>query len=172
MNPAQRHTSAEQRRHQIAELYIRGTYQSVIAQQLGCSQQQVSYDLKAIRKAWLASALRNFDEAKAQELAKLDEAEKEYWGAWKRSQEPREVTTTRAAEAEGEGPRRAASRRLTQSVGDVRFLDGVLKCVERRCDLLGLSTATEAAKAVSTGLAALLAQAQSRVPRPAPLAEA
>jgi len=166
------HQSAhvQQRRQEVAALYLAGKYQSEIARLIGISQQQVSHDLQAVHRAWLASSLRDFDAAKAQELAKIDAAEREYWAAWERSQQPREVTTTR--EADGDAPRTETSRRREHPVGDPRFLDGVLKCIEKRCDMLGLSTATEAAKAVSTGLAALLAQAKSTVPLAAPLAEA
>jgi hypothetical protein len=170
MNPAQQHTHAEQRREQIAALYVQGQSQRMIAQQVGVTQQQVSYDLKAIQKTWLASTLRDFDAAKAEQLAKIDQAESAYWAAWERSQTPREVTTTK--EVTGDFPRTETTTRLETPVGDPRFLDGVLKCIQQRCDLLGLSSSAEAAKAVSTGLAALLAQAKGTQGKPQPLAEA
>jgi hypothetical protein len=170
MNPTQRHHTAEQRRQQIAALYLQGHYQSAIAQQLGVSQQQVSYDLKAVQKTWLASALRDFDQAKAQELAKIDEAERAYWAGWERSCQQQEVTLTK--QVDGKEPRTEASIRRETPVGDPRFLDGVLKCITQRCDLLGLSTATEATKALGAGLAALLTQARATVRPSAPLVEA
>src|SRR5262245_20634591 len=170
MNPTQQHVTAEQRRETIAALYVRGQSQSAIARQVGVTQQQVSYDLKALRKQWLAAALRDFDTAKALELQRIDEAERAYWAGWERSLQRREVTTTKRVR--GDVPRTEISRRREQPVGDPRFLDGVLKCIEKRCDILGLSTATEAAKAVSTGLAVLLAQARGTLPVAAPLAEA
>ena len=39
---------------------------------------------------------------------------------------------------EGKTPRRKASVKKEGQAGDPRFLDGVLKCVERRCSILGL----------------------------------
>jgi hypothetical protein len=170
MNPTQRHHTAEQRRQQIAALYLQGHYQSAIAQQVGVTQQQVSYDLKALQKTWLASALRDFDQARAQELAKIDAAERAYWAGWERSCQQRDVTLTK--KVSGKEPRTEASLRRETPVGDPRFLDGVLKCITQRCDILGLSTSTEAAKALGTGLAALLTQAQATGPLAAPLAEA
>jgi hypothetical protein len=170
MNPTQQQLTAEQRREKIAALYLRGQYQSAIAQQVGVTQQQVSYDLKALRKAWLAAALRDFDAAKALELQRIDETERAYWQGWARSCQQREVTLTKRIT--GKDPRDEASMRRETPVGDPRFLDGVMKCIAQRCDLLGLSTATEATKALGTGLAALLAQAQATVPPSAPLAEA
>ena len=62
-------TEIENRRRQVAERYLRGEYQSAIADTLGIDQATVSRDLKALRAAWLASAVRDFDLARAQELA-------------------------------------------------------------------------------------------------------
>ena len=170
MNPSQHHLTAEQRRETIAALYLRGQYQSAIARQVGVTQQQVSYDLKALRKQWLAAALRDFDEAKALELQRIDEAERAYWQGWERSCQQREVTLTKRVT--GKDPRDEASIRKETPVGDPRFLDGVMRCIAQRWDLLGLSTATEAAKALGTGLAALLSQAQAAQAPAPPMAEA
>jgi hypothetical protein len=163
-------TASQQRRQQVAALYLSGKYQSEIARLVGVSQQQISHDLKTVQREWLASSIRNFDALKAEQLAKIDEAERAYWAAWHRSCQPCEVTTTK--EVTGDVPRTETTSRREHPVGDPRFLDGVMKCIHQRCDILGLSTATEAAKAVSTGLAALLAQAKGTGPLAAPLAEA
>jgi hypothetical protein len=170
MNPRQHHTHAEQRREQIAALYVQGQTQYAIARQLGISQQQVSYDLKAIQKVWLASTLRDFDAAKAAQLAKIDAVELAAWGAWERSQLSRQVTLTKRVM--GDFPREEESLRAESTAGEAKFLDVVLKCIQQRCDLLGLGAQAEAAKAVSCGLASLLAQAKSPHPVSAPLAEA
>jgi hypothetical protein len=170
MNPTQQHVTAEQRRETIAALYVRGQSQSAIARQVGVTQQQVSYDLKALRKQWLAAALRDFDTAKALELQRLAEAERAYWAGWERSLQRREVTTTKRVR--GDVSRTETSRRREPPVGDPRFLDGVLKCIHQRCDILGFSSATDAVKAVGTGLAALLAQARGTAPAVSPMAEA
>ena|SRR5215467_8301813 len=132
-----------QRRQEVAALYLSGKYQSEIAQVIGISQQQVSHDLLAVQRAWLASSLRDFDAVKAQELAKLDAAEREYWAAWHRSCQPREVTLTKRIA--GKDPRDEASIRRETPAGDVRFLDGVLRCIHQRCALLGVATAADTA---------------------------
>ena len=172
MRPSRRAAIHEQRRETIAGLYLRGAYQSAIARQVGVSQQQVSYDLNVIRKQWLASTLRDFDAAKALELAKIDEAERAYWAGWERSCQQREVTLTKRTT--GQAPRDEASIRRETPVGDPRFLDGVMRCIAQRCDLLGLSTATDATKVLAGSLAGLLEQARAQVPGPLapPLAEA
>jgi transcriptional regulator with XRE-family HTH domain len=175
-----------ERRHQIARRYLQGSMQSQIARELGVSQQQISYDLKAIRAAWLASLVRDFDEAKATELAKLDLLEHEAWSAWTRSQQPREMTLTEATEG-GEifapdgtlrpkPPTRKASVRREGQAGDPRFLQVVQKCIDQRCAILGLGEEQAALKAASLGLATLLDQArQARglaSPAAPPLAQA
>src|SRR5262245_13217862 len=170
MNPTQRHASAETRRQQIAALYLQGQYQSAIAQQIGVSQQQVSYDLKALQKTWLASALRDFDALKAEQLAKIDAVERAAWEAWDRSRTPRKITVQETIE--GEQPTTKASLRKETQVGDPRFLERIQKCIDQRCDILGFSTTADATKALGIELAALLAQAKGTVPVAAPLAEA
>jgi hypothetical protein len=129
---------AVQERHQtVAALYLQRKMQSEIARIVGVSQQQVSFDLKAIRLVWQASTLRDFDAARSEELARVDVAEAAYWDGWQRSQQVHEVTTTEAHDDGAIARRKATLRKEAQS-GDPRFLDGVLRCIERRCALLGL----------------------------------
>jgi Trp operon repressor len=75
----------QDRRSQVAELYLTGKTQKQIAEQFGVNFAQISRDLKVIRQEWLESRVRDFDEAKAEELAKNDVLEVEYWDAWRRS---------------------------------------------------------------------------------------
>jgi hypothetical protein len=103
----------------LARLYVKGTSQSEIAAKLHVTQQQISYDLKELRKRWAASTLRVRDE----ELAKIDAIEAEYWAAWEKSKDLLIVETK--TKAKGVLP------------GDPRFLQGALSCVERRCKILG-----------------------------------
>src|SRR5262249_46366485 len=99
-----RHTHTTQRREQVAALYLQGHSQYTIAQQVGVTQQQISMDLKIIQKGWLASTLRDFDAAKSEQLAKLDQLELAAWAAWERSRVPHDVVTTK--EVVGDLPRR------------------------------------------------------------------
>lgn len=164
--PQHKHEIVLARRHQVGLLYLQGRYQAEIAQLLSCSQQQVSADLAVLRRLWLASSLRDFDAAKAEELEKIDHLERAYWLGWERSQQARSVI--QAERQTGEHCGRKRLRRRESQGGDPRFLDGVLKCIAQRCDILGLSTATEASKELSQGLAAMLTQARTlRTPPPA-----
>lgn len=121
------------RRESVARRYLQGATQAEIARAFNLSQQQISLDLKAIRAAWLASAVRDFDTARAQELAKIDTVEQEYWQAWERSQQDKEIAF------EESGPKGARSGSRTEGqAGTPAFLAGVLTCIERRCAILGL----------------------------------
>lgn len=135
-------TTVEARRVEVAQRYLRGEMQSEIARVFGVSQQQISQDLKAIRSYWLASAIRDFDAAKAQELAKIDEVERAAWVAWERSTKDKEVAVQESdgtLDKETKRPRlkKATLRKEGQS-GNPAFLSTILTCIERRCSILGL----------------------------------
>ena len=150
---------------EVARLYLEGKYQSEIAIARAGAQQQISQDLQIIQARWRESALRDFDALKQEQLAKIDHAEREAWAAWYRSQEDKEVVyseeggTSTAIPAPPDNkaltvedveafvatlskkPPKTSSKQYTRregQVGDPRFLDMALKCVERRCKLLGL----------------------------------
>jgi len=104
------------------------------------SQQTVSRDIAALQKDWLASSLLDFNEAKAQTLAKVDRLEREYWAAWARSCEDAETVTEKArASKGGEKPDSVEKTRQAKGqAGDPRFLSGVQWCIEQRCKILGI----------------------------------
>ena len=133
MESSRETTEITHRRQQVASAYLRGQYQSEIAAELGIDQATVSRDLKTIRATWLASAVRDFDALKAQELAKIDAVEREYWLAWERSQQNKEVEYT---EDSSKGFK--SGKRREGQAGNPAFLAGVLTCIERRCAILGI----------------------------------
>ena len=124
-------------RAQIAALYCQGVLQIEIASRLGLSQQQVSYDLLAVRRQWLESSLRDFNSAKAEQLAKLDRIEGAAWEAFERSRQTKEITV-QARDLTPNGDTDRVSVKKENQVGDPRFLEICHKCVERRCRILGL----------------------------------
>lgn len=128
-----------ERRHRVGQLYLQGWPQHRIGAELGISQATVSADLKVLQAEWLKSSLRNFDEARANEVAKIDRIEAEYWAAWERSRRP---WKSRAKDEEPE-PRD----------GNPSFLAGAERCVAMRCKLLGLDQTTLAG--VSVGVTVL-----------------
>ena len=130
----------EQRRQQLADLYVKGSTQSQIALQLGVAQSTVSADLKAIRREWRDSRIRDFDEAVAIELRKLDNLEREAWSAWERTQQPAESTKVTQ-----DGSGKKAEKTVKQQQGNPRFLEQVHRCIVGRRTLLGLDAPTRIA---------------------------
>ena len=139
-------------RARIADLYLRGRKQWEIGQELGLSQQMVSYELGIIRKQWIESAVRDFDEAKGRELDRIDHLEREAWDGWERSKRHRlvsvsgieEKSTGSAADDRPAAPTETRTReetRKTDQVGDPRFLEKVAWCIDQRCKILGLHAA-------------------------------
>lgn len=142
MTAAQNETTLLARRQQVAAAYLRGEYQAEIAARFGISQQQISLDLKAIRSAWLQSAIRDFDAARAEELAKIDAVEAEYWSAWDRSKKDKEVATQEGSgeiDPQTKRPRiKKLSLRKEGQSGNPAYLAGILSCIDKRCAILGL----------------------------------
>ncbi len=145
----------EARRTKVSELYLSGHTIGQIALMLTPEfptpsgrpilYQSISKDLKAIRQQWRSSAIRNFDDAKAMELAKIDQVEVEAWEAWRRSIGVHTVvtvkTTTVEAVREGEADI-PADERIEKSeslAGDPRYLERIQKCVDQRMQLLDLA---------------------------------
>ena len=125
-----------QRRQQVAELALQGLSQTAIAKQLGVAQGTIAGDLNVIRRQWRESAIRDFDQARAVELQKLDLIEREAWAAWQRSQKPQQ-----SAVFTGEVPGSDSRKSLANRYGDARFLEQVNKCIAQRRALLGLDVA-------------------------------
>ena len=131
-------TTLVERRHHVAQLYLRGMNQHEIAKVFGITQDSMSKDLRVVRDWWVSSAVRDFDAAKSQELAKIDEAEVAYWEGWEKSREMKQVKVTALTTGQRNIPMHKAQNMEEARSGDPRFLDGVLRCIERRCTLLGL----------------------------------
>lgn len=131
------------------ELYLQGRTQASIAAALGVTQGQISHDLSAIRRAWVKDAVRDFDELKSRELAKIDNLEVTYWQAWTDSQRDIESETeqlrggrlVKGERGESDKIQPASidkTKRTQEQTGDPRFLQGVQWCIEKRCKILGL----------------------------------
>lgn len=72
----QRKLEVEQRRMQVAALYLSKRSGREIARQLNVSHRTVRKDLDIIRANWRATSTRDFDAAVAEEEAKLDGMER------------------------------------------------------------------------------------------------
>lgn len=133
----QRRNDAAERRHRVAELYLQGVPQHRIAAALRIAPSTVSKDLAVIRAEWLKSATRSFDEARSNELAKIDRMEAQCWESFLLSQEP-----------EPDEPDQHTDGRPWKKPGDPRWLTQANACVVLRCKLLGLDQTTPAGTSV------------------------
>jgi len=130
----------------VADLFLQGWNQDAIGRELSISQPQVAADLKKINQAWRESAIRDFDAARDQELARLQRLEREAWAAWERSKQP-----SQSATVNGEAGAQTARRTVKHQYGDPRFLDIALRCSEARRQLLGLDAPTKIAPTTPDG---------------------
>ena len=130
----------EHRRTQVTELYLKGWTQAAIAKKLGVSQATISSDLKAMRKVWRDSGIRNFDEAIGEQLEKLQLLRREMWAEWERSK--KSVETARITQKNGE---KRAEKTIRERSGDPRFLRIVLDIDKEISNLLGLDEVARAA---------------------------
>jgi hypothetical protein len=109
----------------------------------------VSNDIKLLVKRWRESALVDVDNAKVEELARINRLELEYWEAWKRSQRDKEAELTETQV--GDKSYTKAQERKEGQTGDPRFLAGVQWCIERRCKILGIDAPTKIAPTDPSG---------------------
>jgi hypothetical protein len=150
-----RRTAEERERDRvlIARMYVRGKSQHDMARELSnhydgvrVSPGAVASDLKAIRQSWLQSALLDFNAAKARELARLDEAEREAWDAWERSKEKHvrveyEIADDQvpfSADKIADVKRKKRRKIIEATVGDIRYLEMIERMITARCNILGL----------------------------------
>lgn len=124
-------------RRNISKLYLRGKVQHEIAKELGISQATVSRDLKVIQEDWVKESAQALDQRKAIELAKVDALELEYWEAWKRSQQDA-VSEVSEMSTDSGGQKIKKQKKVDGQVGDPRYLAGVMQCIDRRCQILGI----------------------------------
>src|SRR3954468_5397567 len=135
-------TSYLERRRSVAADYLSGMSQQELAAKCQVSQPTISRDLEAIRQEWKHSALIDFAQAKAREVAKIDNLEAEYWRAWRCS--IGEKTKTRTRKIPGNGVI-AVSVEKDQRLGNAVFLQGVQWCISERCQIFGVYEATKVA---------------------------
>jgi hypothetical protein len=161
------------RRTKVAGLYLQGRRtQAAIAADLGLCPRTVADDLAAIRREWRQAMVAQYEQAAGEELARLDQVEREAWAAWERSQTAREKSKsgrrTKAGVEETWGEIEREDR-----PGNPRFLEAIGRCIQTRMKLLGVgarpsrSVIVERELAVFACLRSELAAMDARVLGPA-----
>lgn len=122
----------------IADRYFTGRYrQSDIAKELGVSRATVIRDLQTLREEWKAERINDIDEAVAVELKRLERIEAENWDSWYQSKGV--VEKSRSSRKICAGIETVAKQVESHNeCGDPRYMNVILACVDKRCQLLGL----------------------------------
>lgn len=111
---------------------------------------------------WKQSKSDMIDAHKAIELEKINRLEAAYWTGWERSLLIKK-TTAKKKEKDGKDAQEQIPGKLSlsevretesASAGDAKFLDGVEKCIARRCLILGLEAPTRLEADVNANLKA------------------
>src|SRR5260370_38580798 len=111
----------------VAELYLQGRSQAEIADEVKISQPTVSRHLTELQAEWFQSSVREYGVVKAEQLARIDRLEREYWDAWIRSMAETVNTGEKRSVGGGEraGPRRhEKSTKKIQRIGNPQVLSG------------------------------------------------
>jgi len=140
----------EKRRSEVARLYLQGLYQVDIASHVGVSLPTIERDLRVIRNRWQESALRDFDQIRAEQLAKLDLMESQLWAQWQRSCETI-LKTRKETRKATKYPGTNHAREKVEQTGDPRYMMAILNIIERRCKLIGLDAPTKVAPTDPSG---------------------
>lgn len=91
-------------------------------------------DIQHLTERWQAEALRDISAVKAEQLAKLDEMEREAWAAWHRGIGRKQIRTSKTGGKDGD----STTLRTEVLNGDPRYLALVMDCQQRRAQLLGM----------------------------------
>jgi len=82
-----RGTALAKRRYEVAQMNLAGMTLAQIGEKLGVNAATVCRDLEWVREEWRKSAVQDYDQARAIELAKLNLVERNLWDAWERLKE-------------------------------------------------------------------------------------
>lgn len=124
--------------HNVSELYLKGLKQWEIARETGISAASVSRCLQLVQAEWRTARIDNINEIKMREVQRIDVLEREYWDAWKKSQQDKIITKSRSGTI-GLNGINENSETIEGQVGDPRFLQGIQWCVDKRCEILGIN---------------------------------
>lgn len=159
-----RNLTVEERRLEVARMYVKGYSQRAIAEVYGVTQPIICDDLKVIREQWRKRATEELSEQIVNELMRIDALEEAAWTEWARSREDHESILARSEVApqkvapppkSKDGKRtpdgythgapapmvtlkRVEEKRTTGRLGHEPYLARVAWCIEMRCKLFGL----------------------------------
>lgn len=117
----------------VAELWLKGYSIKRIALSVEMNHRQVRELVLKSKAIWIKRKELALTDVVAEQLRRVDLIEMNAWEAWERSQQEHVETKVQSTK---DGTFK--TRTTKTAVGDPRFLDAALKCVEQRCKLLGV----------------------------------
>jgi hypothetical protein len=154
----------------ISDMYLRGWSCRRIGEAIGISHVSVSTELKIIRQRWLEEQVKNFDELQQRELLRLDKVECEMWDAWEKSKAD-QITST-ARREDGMIAKTVNEVRKAQQTGEAQYMQVIMRCIEKRCKILGLDAPEKVQHSGSLDVTALIGLLQEDAAPAEPAAEA
>jgi hypothetical protein len=142
-------------RLRISELLLSGYSERMIAKDVNRSPATVHYHVEFLLRQWHEATVRHVGRWIERTLAEYDLITRESWDAWERSKQPQRTEITRArgvgrrfrkdrkVKIEGQLVDVSKNIKLTESAGNPEFLSAVLRVIERRSRLLGLTGVIE-----------------------------
>lgn len=104
------------------------------------SHAQIGFDMKKMLQEWKEEQDANIDSWVASELQKVAYLEQQYHASWEKSIRNQKKTKKKTG-YNSFGRIDETTKEDIESCGDPRFLQGIERCIQKRCDLLGLDKA-------------------------------
>jgi hypothetical protein len=104
-------------------------------------ERTIRRDLQALREEWKRQMADRYNDALAEELARIDMIEWEAWEQWERSKTDREKTVTEELIGKDGATLKKRWQREGR-LGDPRYLEIVCKCGALRVKLMGIDGAS------------------------------
>jgi hypothetical protein len=104
------------------------------------SYKTVSLDVSFLLKQWYAERIHDITNQKLIELTKIDLLEQTYWDAWEKSAQNHKKVINKARGTIGSKTPDHQEITETEMIeyGEPRYLQGIERCIDKRCKLLGL----------------------------------
>jgi hypothetical protein len=147
---AQMQLTAEGRRAEVARMMLSGEVidREELAKRFGVVEATIARDVRVIREQWRGESLQAGEALVAQDMAELGMVKREAWRVYEESLHPRVAQTEQttvsgglgeggAGKRQGPGQVKSESKTVSSPTPNLKALDLVVKCMDRRRKLLG-----------------------------------
>lgn len=127
----------------VARMYAQGHSIRDIAQYINMEreyslgQTAIWNDIQTVRARWLDDSVDALARHKADQLSKIDAAERQAWEGWEKSKLDKEKRKKSTGIQSGKATDVETEEKEGQA-GEPKFLEIILSCIDRRCKILGI----------------------------------